>query len=98
MAARACPFNFGSTVWILVLVLVLVLTDCFETNLVFLDLAVEPWPINAEHVRGLLFVSAGALQRALDHKFFDVFKRHIRRNIPRQRRRGGACAAIIERK
>src|SRR5258707_9772578 len=52
------------------------LADCFGPgpNVVFLDLAVEPRPIYAQQVRGLLFVSAGSLQCAFDDKLLDILE------------------------
>src|SRR5437870_2566421 len=60
----------------------LVLSGGFRADSVFLDLTVETWAIDAQHVGGFLFVPAGALERALDHKLLDLFKRHVRWDVP----------------
>src|SRR2546425_216023 len=66
------------TVRVLFVLLVLVLTNRVQSDLVFLDLAVKPRSVNAQHVRRFLFVSTSALKRALDYVFFDLFQRHVR--------------------
>src|SRR5882762_3012390 len=63
----------------------LVLADGLEPDIVFLDFAVKPRPINAQQVRRFLFVSTGALQSALNDKLFNVFECHVRWHVPGKR-------------
>ena len=78
---------------------ILVLTDGFHSDLIFLDLTVKTRPINAKHICRFLFVAAGALQRSFNYKFLDFFERHVWRYVPGEGRRAGAgSSTVIERK
>ncbi len=53
-----------------------------HVDIVLSYLAVKPRAVNSQQIRRRLLVAASALQRSFDYQPFNIFQRHIGRDIP----------------